>query len=90
MRSGFDPCTGKIPWRRAWQRTPIFLPEEYHGQRNLAGDSQQSHKESDTTEMTWHACMTFSPSHMSYEGFFFSSQSLCAEFDYVHLFFSLL
>ena len=23
---GFDPCVGKIPWRRAWQPTPVFLP----------------------------------------------------------------
>ena len=27
---------GKIPWSRAWQPTPIFLPEESHGQRSLA------------------------------------------------------
>ena len=29
----------KIPWRRAWQPTPIFLPGESHGQRSLAGYS---------------------------------------------------
>ena len=27
-RPGFDPWAGKIPWRRAWQPTPAFLPEE--------------------------------------------------------------
>ena len=27
----------KIPWRRAWQPTPVFLPRESHGQRSLAG-----------------------------------------------------
>ena len=26
QQSGFDPWVGKIPWRRAWQPTPIFLP----------------------------------------------------------------
>ena len=26
----------KIPWRRAWQPTPKFLPEEFHGQKRLA------------------------------------------------------
>ena len=31
-RHGFDPCVGKIPWRRAWQPTPVFLPGEFHGQ----------------------------------------------------------
>ena len=36
---GFDPCFGKIPWRRAWQPTPVFLPRESHGQRSLAGYS---------------------------------------------------
>ena len=27
-RTGFDPWVGKIPWRRAWQSTPVFLPGE--------------------------------------------------------------
>ena len=27
-RQGFDPWVGKITWRRAWQLTPVFLPEE--------------------------------------------------------------
>ena len=31
---------GEIPWRRAWQPTPVFLPEESHGQRNLVGYNQ--------------------------------------------------
>ena len=34
-RWGFDPWVGKIPWRRAWQPTPVFLPGESHGQRSL-------------------------------------------------------
>ena len=46
---GFSPWVGKIPWRRAWQPTPAFLPGEPHGQRSLAGQ-----KESDTTEVTQH------------------------------------
>ena len=25
-RYWFDPWVGKIPWRKAWQHTPIFLP----------------------------------------------------------------
>ena len=29
----FDPWVGKIPWRRAWQPTPVFWPGESHGQR---------------------------------------------------------
>ena len=33
----FDPWLRKIPWRKAWKPTPVFLPGESHGQRNLAG-----------------------------------------------------
>ena len=36
-RPGFDPWVRKIPWRREWQPTPVFLPEESHGQRSLVG-----------------------------------------------------
>ena len=35
-RHGFEPWVGKIPWRRAWQPTPVFLPGESHEQGNLA------------------------------------------------------
>ena len=36
-RPRFDPWVGKIPWRREWQPTPVFLPGEFHGQRSLVG-----------------------------------------------------
>ena len=36
----------KIPWRRKWQTTPVFLPGESHGQRSLAGYSPRGRKES--------------------------------------------
>ena len=48
--TGFDPWVRKIPWRRKWQPTAVFLPEESHGQRSLVGYSPCGHKESDTTE----------------------------------------
>ena len=48
----FDPWVRKIPWRRAWQATAVFLPGESHGQRSLAGYGPQGHKELDTTEVT--------------------------------------
>ena len=38
-RHGFDPWVGTIPWRRAWQPTPVFLSGESHGRRILAGYS---------------------------------------------------
>ena len=40
----------KIPWKREWLPTPIFLPGEFHGQRSLVGHSLWSPKESDMTE----------------------------------------
>ena len=33
----FDPWVRKIPWRRKWQYTPVFLPGKLHGQRSLTG-----------------------------------------------------
>ena len=39
---GFNPWVGKIPWRRKWQPSPVFLPGESHGQRNLEGYSPWS------------------------------------------------
>ena len=36
---GLNPWVRKIPWRREWLLTPVFLPGESHGQRSLAGCS---------------------------------------------------
>jgi len=41
----FNPRVEKIPWRREWQPTPVFLPGESHGQRRLMGYSPWGHKE---------------------------------------------
>ena len=48
---------GKIPWRREWLTTPIFLPGKFHGQRSMAGPWDR--QESDTTEQ-----LPLSLSHM--------------------------
>ena len=45
-----DPGVGKIPWRRPWQPTLLFLPGESHGQKSLVGYSPWGLKESDTTK----------------------------------------
>ena len=50
QKTGFDPWVEKIPWRRKWQPTPVFMPGKTHGQRNLVGYSPWGRKESDTTE----------------------------------------
>ena len=46
----FCPWIRKIPWRRKWQPTPVFLPGKSHGQRRLVGYGSWGHKESDTIE----------------------------------------
>ena len=49
-RCRFNPWVGKVPWRREWQSTPIFLPGEFHGQKSLVGYIPYDCKELDTTE----------------------------------------
>ena len=49
-RPGFDPWVRKIPWRRTWQHTLVFLPIEFHGQGSLAGYSPWGRKECVSTE----------------------------------------
>ena len=70
----------EIPWRRAWQPTPVFLPGETNGQRRLAGYSPRDCKESGMTEATWHTCnrpwhyASLSPDKSLYTFFFKLSQ----------------
>ena len=49
-RCGFNPWVQKIPWRRVWQPTRVFLPGKSHGQRSLEGYSPWGHQELDMTE----------------------------------------
>ena len=53
-RLRLDPWIEKIPWKREWQPTPVFLPGECHGQRSLAGG-----KELDTTEQLTFSVFSF-------------------------------
>jgi len=52
QRHGFHLWVRKIPWRREWQPTPVFLSGESHGQRSLAGHSPWGCKELDMNEAT--------------------------------------
>ena len=59
-----ETCSGRRrvrgePWRRAWQPTPVFFLGESHGQRSLVGYSPWGRKESNTTEVTEHACVVY-------------------------------
>ena len=49
-RRGFHPWARKIPCRRKWQPTPVFLPGKPHGQRSLEGYSPWDRKECNTTK----------------------------------------
>ena len=60
-KSEFDPWVEKIPWRRAWQPTPVFLPGEPHGQRSVVGYGPKSCKELDTIEVTEHTHTRIDP-----------------------------
>ena len=51
-RCMFDSWVGKIPWRMAWQPTPVSLPGESHEQRSLVGYCPWALKELNTSEMT--------------------------------------
>ena len=51
-RHRFNPWVRKIPWRRKWQPTPVYLLGESHGQKSLVGYSPWSRKEPDMTEAT--------------------------------------
>ena len=46
----FNPWVRRIPWRRIWQSTPVFLPGKSHGRRSLVGCSPWDREESDMTE----------------------------------------
>ena len=59
MNHGFDPWVRKIPWRRKWQPTLVFVSGEFHRQRSLAGYIHGI-AESDTTEWLTHTHMLYS------------------------------
>ena len=51
----FDPWVRKIPWRRKWQPTPVFLPGKFHGQGSLTvysvGSQRIGHNQAHTCNM---------------------------------------
>ena len=56
-RLRFDPWTGKIPWKKKWQPTSVFVPGKYHRQRSLVGYSPWGGTESEITEHTCALCL---------------------------------
>ena len=62
-RHGFDPWVGKVPWRKKWQPTAVFLPGKSHGQKSLVGYSPWCHKrvghDLSTKPLPWHWSQTW-------------------------------
>ena len=52
---GFSPWMGKIPWRREWLPTPVFLSRRFQGLKNLVGYSSWGHKRVGQDWRTEHA-----------------------------------
>ena len=59
VSAGFHSWVKKIPWRKAWQPTPVFLPDKSHEQRSLEGYSPWDHKELD--QLSMHTCWASCP-----------------------------
>ena len=53
-RPRFNPWVRKIPWKREWLPTPVFLPGEFHGKKNLVGYSPWGLKELGVNEQLTH------------------------------------
>ena len=56
-RLGFDPWVGKMPWKRKWQPTLVFLPGKSHGKRTLAGYSPWGHRRVGHTQAQAHGTL---------------------------------
>ena len=63
-RLGFDPGVSKIPWRREWLHTPVFLPRDFHGLRQLIWDTVHGVTKS-WMWLTSFLCRLLLPSHFS-------------------------
>jgi len=59
----FDLWVGKMPWKRKWHPTSVFLPGKLNGQRSLLGDSPWGHKEQDTTKQLSMLSLSLSHTH---------------------------
>ena len=58
-RCGLNPWVGKIPWRRAWQPTPVFLPEESPWTEEPGGLQSLGLQKAGHSLARMHACMHF-------------------------------
>ena len=68
-RPRFDPWVRKIPWRRQWQPTPVFLPGKSHGRRSLAGYMELQRVEHDRATSLSFFFFLLVMSHDQFPGF---------------------
>ena len=54
---------GKIPWRREWLPTTVFLPGEFHSPRTLAGYSPWGHEETRLSDSLFHVSESIPQDH---------------------------
>ena len=52
QETGFNPCVGKIPWRRKWLPSPVFFSGKSHGLRSLVAIGSQTVVHSVTKSQT--------------------------------------
>ena len=79
-RCRFDPLVWKIPWRRKWQSTPVFLPGKFHGQRSLVGYSPRGRR----VRHDWATSHTlsFTSEHDYWKNHSFDYMELCWQSDF--------
>ena len=75
----FDPWVRKMPWKRAWQPTAVFLPGESQGQWSLVGCRLWGRSELDTTEATQQQQQQ--RLYIFYSGLFPTLNQVCLVFD---------
>ena len=71
----------KIPWRREREPTPVFLPGEFHGHRNLASYSPRDHNELDKTEQLTHTHACYSKGNIVVLKFLTGAKAPANHFD---------
>ena len=87
QESKVQSCVRKIPWRREWQPTPVFLLGKFHGQRSLAGYSPWGCTELDMTErLTFPPMSSVSPKLQYYSAIDRSPVSVLKKSQLLHVY----
>ena len=77
-RSRFNPSVRKIPWRKEWLSSPVFLSREFHGQKNPV-DCSPWVAESGMTEWLTLSLFSLCPRNICLKLFFYMEEYLCLQ-----------